>query len=208
MYGQRNGTAAPAPRVRVDGVPATALGALLASFEEAERRGCSRWQIGVSRQQLRKAGLAGEPLLDLLVAGLMERSGDQFALTPKGVRAVRAAPAGPGADVMAAAGDVDGGGVLPCYDADLRRLTLGGLLVKVLPDSAVNQEVVLLAFQEEGWPRVIDDPLPGVDGLDARQRLKDTVTRLNRSQREARVVFHRLGRGTRVRWEVPGRRAD
>jgi hypothetical protein len=186
---------------------ATALRALLAGFEEAERRGCSRWHLGVSRQQLRKAGLAGEPLLDLLVAGLMERSGDQFAMTPKGVRAFRASPIGPAPDGVAAAGPADDG-VLPCYDADLRRLTLGGLLVKVLPDSAVNQEAVLLAFQEEGWPQVIDDPLPGVNGLDPRQRLKDTLTRLNRSQREARVVFHRLTRGTRVRWEVPGRRAE
>jgi hypothetical protein len=187
---------------------AAALRALLAGFEEAERRGCSRWQFGVSRQQLRKAGLAGEPLLDLLVAGLMERSGDQFVLTPNGVRAARAAPAGHGEGVSVAVGHADGGGVLPCYDEELRRLTLGGLLVKVLPDSAVNQEVVLLSFQEEGWPRALDDPLPGVDGLDPRQRLKDTLTRLNRSQRVARVAFHRLGRGTRVRWEVPGRRAE
>jgi hypothetical protein len=137
----------------------------------------------------------------------MERSGDQFALTPKGVRAVRASPIGPEPEGVVVVGPADDG-VLPCYDAELRRLTLGGLLVKELTDSAVNQEVVLLAFQEEGWPAALDDPLPGVNGLDPRQRLKDTVTRLNRSQREARVVFHQLARGTRIRWEVPGRRAD
>jgi hypothetical protein len=185
---------------------AAALSPLLAGFDEGQRRGCSRRDFGASRQQLNEEGVADTRLVDLMVGGILERSRDLFMLTPAGAREVRRALAVAGADgVVEVVGPVpDQVPVLPHYDADLRRLTYGGLLVKELPDAAVNQEVVLLAFEEEGWPRAIDDPLPGVDGLDPRQRLKDTVTRLNHCQREVLMVFHRCGRSSRVWWEVAG----
>jgi hypothetical protein len=56
------------------------------------------------------------------------------------------------------------------------------LLVKAYRRPAPNQELVLAAFEEEGWPPQIDDPLPGSYELDTKQRLHDTIVRLNRNQ--------------------------
>ena len=59
------------------------------------------------------------------------------------------------------------------------------------------------AFEEEGWPEAIDDPLPGVSGIDPYERLHDAVGRLNRAQKEASIRFERDGTGKRVLWR-PG----
>jgi hypothetical protein len=59
---------------------------------------------------------------------------------------------------------------------------------------------ILKAFQEEGWPVRIDDPLPFQKGIDSKSRLRDTVKALNRSQQVLR--FHLDGTGEGVRWEL------
>lgn len=89
---------------------------------------------------------------------------------------------------------------VPAWDATARVLTWGGVVVKQFKVPAANQEKVLSAFQEEGWPASIYDPLPPVPGIDAKRRLHDTINRLNRNQRERRLRFYGNGNGQAIRW--------
>jgi hypothetical protein len=92
----------------------------------------------------------------------------------------------------------------PRWDADGRELWAGGRLVKRFTRPAPLLELLLAAFQELGWPRVLDDPLPGTDGMDPKERLHDAVKRLNACQRPLVVRFRGDGTGQRVRWEWAG----
>src|ERR1043165_5561654 len=93
-------------------------------------------------------------------------------------------------------------GTLPCWNAKLRELRVGGLLVKQFRVPAANQELILDAFQEEGWPSHLDDPLPPQTGMDPKRRLHETIDRLNRSQKHRLIRFHGDGTGRGVRWEL------
>jgi hypothetical protein len=89
----------------------------------------------------------------------------------------------------------------PHWDSLRRELTLDGQVVKRFRVPARNQETVLMAFEEEGWPAVVLDPLPPQDEQDGKQRLHDTIKSLNRS-RLARVIrFSGDGTGEGVLWE-------
>ena len=48
----------------------------------------------------------------------------------------------------------------------------------------------LAAFEEEGWPACLDDPLPGGDQVDAHKRLLNAVQRLNGDQVTHLLRFH------------------
>jgi hypothetical protein len=92
----------------------------------------------------------------------------------------------------------------PHWDALRRELTVGGQIVKRFRVPAPNQEAVLSAFEEEGWPAAILDPLPPQDEQDGKQRLHDTIKSLNRS-RLARVIrFSGDGTGEGAFWELSG----
>ena len=93
-------------------------------------------------------------------------------------------------------------GTLPCWDAKLRELRVGGVLVKQFRVPAANQELILDAFQEEGGPSHLDDPLPPQTGMDPKRRLHETIDRLNRSQKHRLIRFHGDGTGRGVRWEL------
>ncbi len=58
-----------------------------------------------------------------------------------------------------------------------------------------------MAFQEEGWPVRIDDPLPPVSESEPKQRLRETIRSLNRNQKERLVRFKGDGTGEGVLWE-------
>lgn len=90
----------------------------------------------------------------------------------------------------------------PHWDAGRRELSLGGRIVKQFIVPASNQEAILSAFQEEGWPDHIDDPLPGNHGIDPRIRLNDVIYRLNRSQSQHLIRFHTNGNGDGVYWDL------
>lgn len=90
----------------------------------------------------------------------------------------------------------------PRWDADDRTLYVGNLVVKEYRVRSPNQEAVLAAFQEEDWPHYIDDPLSPVPDQSPKQRLRDTVKRLNENQRSRLVRFRGDGTGERVRWEL------
>jgi hypothetical protein len=89
----------------------------------------------------------------------------------------------------------------PNWDRDRRELRLGGELVKVFKLPSPMQEAILAAFEEEGWPPRIDDPLPVHPELMPKRRLHDTVKSLNRNQKNSLIRFMGDGTGEGIRWE-------
>ena len=90
----------------------------------------------------------------------------------------------------------------PRWCPDRQELRFCERLVKVFRLPSPNQETVLAAFEEEGWPCRIDDPLPPVPDLDPKRRLHDTIKSLNRNQRSPLVRFLGDGTGQGVRWRA------
>jgi hypothetical protein len=91
--------------------------------------------------------------------------------------------------------------LLPKWDSERRELRLTGKLVKQFKWPAINQETILAAFQEEGWPRRIDDPLSPAPEIDPKRRLHDTIKCLNRNQKNLLLHFRGDGTGEGVYWE-------
>src|SRR5262249_38260365 len=89
----------------------------------------------------------------------------------------------------------------PSWDRDRRELRLAGALVKRVKAPAPNQEAILAAVEEEGWPPRIDDPISPQLGQDPKHRLHDTINALNRHQKSRLVGFLGDGSGQGVRWE-------
>jgi hypothetical protein len=89
---------------------------------------------------------------------------------------------------------------VPVWDRDRQELRLGEVVVKQFKVPAANQERVLAAFEEEGWPIRIDDPLPPVYDQDPKIRLHDTIVSLNRNQKRPLIRFYGDGTGQGVRW--------
>ena len=91
----------------------------------------------------------------------------------------------------------------PQYDAGSRELRWQGLVVKRLQRAGCNQQTVLEAFEQQGWPARIDDPLQPDRLTDTKTRLRETVRALNEKQGVgARIRFHSDDGG--VRWETVG----
>lgn len=90
---------------------------------------------------------------------------------------------------------------LPSWDAVRRELRWRGMIVKKLKQPSYNQEIILSAFQETGWPERVDDPLPPRLGLNPKQRLHDTIKRLNRNQITQLIHFRGDGTGRGILWE-------
>ncbi len=93
---------------------------------------------------------------------------------------------------------------LPRWDAEGRRLWLGGRLLKEFRQPARNQTALLSVFQEQGWAAHIDDPLRLAEGEgeeDAKRRLHDTVKNLNRGLPPGAIRFRGDGTGQGVGWE-------
>jgi hypothetical protein len=96
----------------------------------------------------------------------------------------------------------------PHWDLRTRTLFVGRRVVKQFRVPSRNQETVLNAFQEEGWPRRIDDPLPCRGGLNAKYRLHFTLARLNRCGTEPLIRFFGDGTGEGICWEFSDAAAD
>ena len=89
----------------------------------------------------------------------------------------------------------------PCWNRHDRELYFGDQLVKKFSVPAKNQELVLTAFEEEGWPQHIDSPLPPTkSGEVAAVRLRDTIKRLNQGHQAKYVTFHGNGSGSQIVW--------
>lgn len=95
----------------------------------------------------------------------------------------------------------------PTWDRDRQELRWGQVVVKQFKVPAPNQERILAAFEEEGWPVHLDDPLPPAAEQDPKRRLHDTINSLNRNQKRPLLRFVGDGSGEGLRWEaIPARR--
>jgi len=90
----------------------------------------------------------------------------------------------------------------PHWSADRRELWLADELVKRFTRPAPNLELILSGFQELDWPQQMDDPLPPLSAVDQKERLHDSIKRLNRCQLPAQIKFRGDGSGCGIRWEL------
>jgi hypothetical protein len=90
---------------------------------------------------------------------------------------------------------------VPRWDRDRQELRVGSIVVKRFKVPAANQETILAAFEEEGWPPRIDDPLSPHGDLPPKRRLQAAIKSLNRNQKRPLIRFLGDGSGQGVRWE-------
>lgn len=200
------------------------LALLLRARAYAEEFQTSLWEFGVEIEALRRLGLAEPDFRWLVRKGLVESArettptgrtrrsfvpepallftgGTYFVLTPAGsdfARQVTVPPQGAGAP---SCGPHRGPGVRPCWDRLRRELHVAHVVVKQFRQPAPAQELILLSFEELGWPSRIDDPLPPQQGMDPKQRLHQTVSNLNRHQKCPLLRFVGDGHGRGLGWE-------
>jgi hypothetical protein len=185
-----------APYTLWDLHPAQHAGLLLLreAYDQSAQLGYDHWQFAVELDELIRVGLTRTDVRVLVALGLVRHAAEKrhpaagrtfrrlgtlrlprrccFVLTENGLRHVSAScPEGPTRGGTAAR---------PFWDGALRQLCWHGEVVKRFRQPADNQERVLAAFQEDGWPSRIDDPLPPAAGSDAPGRLRATVKCLNR----------------------------
>jgi hypothetical protein len=94
--------------------------------------------------------------------------------------------------------------LVPKWDRDRQELSIGSIVIKRFKVPAANQEAILAAFEEEGWPARIDDPLPPHREQSPKRRLQETIKSLNRNQKRPFLRFLGDGSGQGVRWEYRG----
>ncbi len=208
-----------------------ALALLLQAHDYALELGQDSWDMAVELEILRSAKLSNSDLRWLLAKGYIdhavEATGAEDAarhfrrslllkfsaptcvvLTRSGVAVAREAltsdqsnvAGGPQVSICQLS-PADELTERPKWDEQRRQLRVGRALVKEFKLPSPNQETVLMAFEEEGWPPRIDDPLPPVAQLDPRRRLHDTIKALNRKQKHGLIRFRGDGSGEGIRWE-------
>lgn len=96
----------------------------------------------------------------------------------------------------------------PHWDAEYNELRLGDQVVKAYKLPSPNQETVLAAFEEDGWPPRIDDPLAPEPDIDPKRRLHDTIRSLNRNQKSKLLRFMGDGTGEGIRWSLVREEAE
>lgn len=145
----------------------------------------------------------------VFISGLTFSETSCFVLTSAGEKAACAAiPAGCGRAFAQQQDSVTAGVISqnerflrPHWDHERHELKVGSCVVKRFKSPALNQEIILMAFEEEKWPSRIDDPLPPVPELDPRRRLHDAIKCLNRHQVVHLLHFRGDGTGEGVIWE-------
>jgi hypothetical protein len=210
-----HGSSSPGP-VPVSGI---ALRLLLEAYACARDLGCDMWEFAVEGDTLRDHGLTNTQLRWLLRKGYIAQAvektladapqrsfrqtaspslhqGGCFVLTESGVGFAAVDHLASAANAIAKSQVT----TKPVWDADLRELRLGEALVKRFKQPAANQELILEAFQEEGWPSRIDDPLPPASEQNSKQRLHSTISNLNRCQETRLIHFEGGGDGKSVCW--------
>ena len=91
----------------------------------------------------------------------------------------------------------------PHWDRHRHELKVGPVVVKRFRKSAPNQERVLDAFEELGWPERVDDPLPVQGEVVPATRLHDTIKRLNCTLTGSLLHFVGDGTGRGIEWRIP-----
>jgi hypothetical protein len=202
---------------------------LLQAERYAQVAGRPNWDFAVELEQLRQAGMTNSDLRLLASLGLVEHATERTppekdarsfqpegqlvlssrtcaVLTEEGsctiAEVVAQLGGGKGKSSTGQGGEATNGGSIPRWDASRRVLSVRGGVVKHFRQPAANQETILAAFQEEGWPWRIDDPLPREHGQDPKRRLSTTITSLNRNQQRRVLAFSGDGHGQGVAWSM------
>jgi hypothetical protein len=90
----------------------------------------------------------------------------------------------------------------PVWNDKVGTLSVHGRSVLRLAKPAKNQRAILNAFERNGWPSWIANPIEPTYPKDENQRLGDAVYGLNRSLGpDAPLQFRRDGQGKGVFWE-------
>ena len=135
---------------------------------------------------------------------LSERS--CFVITPLGLQKLENWATTPAPGMNGSNGSHQAGSVIsmlqPVWDTEKRELRLGPHLVKRFKWPAINQEAILRVFQEENWPRRIDDPLTPDPDICPKRRLHDTIKCLNRRRINKYIKFRGDGTGQGVLLEI------
>jgi hypothetical protein len=201
---------------------------LLEAYDWAELAKADPWRLAVEVYRLREAGLSDTHLRWLMLGDLVEHAleltlpGDEqrtfrvlktlnfrkrscFILVPKGAdfaRPICAAEAIEKSTIKLADTAAEGGPAIPRvrWDSQLRQLMVGDRLVKRFQRPAPVQEAILAAFEEEGWPPRIDDPLFRVVGRDPKRHLRGAIESLNQNHHAPLIHFFGDGTGEGVCW--------
>jgi hypothetical protein len=202
---------------------------LLGAHRCADILARSPWDFASGLADLRKTGVADALLRVLIADGCLEHRvevpgtegrslrwaansdwgpGSLFVLTPRGVVLTQELTEAPEVPLVVPTLEEAGAPVIPApagtpvWERRLRELRYQGALVKRIRRSAPNQEAVLDALEEMGWPERMDDPLPQDKVMLPEDRLRETIKSLNRGQRPLRIHFLSEANGSGVRWEV------
>ena len=200
-------------------LPCAALTLLLQAFEYAHELDRSVWDFAVEIGELRKAGFTTSGLRWLVCKGFAEHAREIkppdgggrtfrrrgkltftqktcFVLTEAGLAFARQAlgkankRGRPAEDRKPPPIESElSSCLMPRWDRDRQELRLGETVVKRFKVPAANQEQILAAFEEEGWPVHIDDPLSPHPEQDPKRRLHATINALNRNQKCRLIRF-------------------
>lgn len=188
------------------------------SSELARRCHTNLWQCSVAIGQLYSLGATDRDLQQLVASGLTQHgrettgadstdertfaSADNgfgpkscFVLAPAGVEVMKDT----GIEKRRVNGLID---LRPIWNTCNNELRIAGQLVKRFKWRAPNQERLIMAFEEQGWPTRIADPLEKDEMVDPKRRLHDTIKCLNRRHVRDLMRFHGDGTGQGVEWRV------
>jgi hypothetical protein len=181
---------------------------LLEAFKNAAAAQRKPWDFAVKRAALRAAGLTPDDMRWLFARKLVQHAVEKtkpgskrrvfgrrgkillhvrscFVLTEEGEHVAR---------VLL--------GEIPFYDRDESEVWARGLLVKDFQKPAPDQDAILSSFEELGWQRRIDDPLPPKHGRqNSKLRLRDAIKRLNQRHKHNVIRFHGDRTGKGIRWK-------
>jgi hypothetical protein len=93
---------------------------------------------------------------------------------------------------------------VPFYDREEKVLYWRGKVIKTWGREPTVQEPIVVAFEEQDWQHIIDDPTPRDTEKDSKVRLYETVKSLNRKLKRGAIRFYTTHSGTAVRWARVG----
>jgi hypothetical protein len=221
MNGMHNAARVAPSDLLMSTVVQKVLQVLLEGYDYARDLGVSPWEFAVEVPALLTGGCTTNTLRWLSRRGYVEYAdlpassprrkglnrtatyrqhpaGPCFVLTDLGVDAARAAgtPRKPLAQPEGAVGPE-----LPVWDGSAGELRYLGQLVKRFRKATSNQRAVLEAFQGEGWPEQLADPLPNDPAVSRKCRLQDTIKNLNRDHHRQLLRFYTPEGGGGIAWK-------
>jgi hypothetical protein len=162
-----------------------------------QERGPGEDGPAISLEEMASAGVALAELGPLLERELLCRTGPDFLLTARSMALVsRMAAPGSGEANPAAVR------CCPCWARQPRQLLVSTVVVKVLLSTASTEMALLDAFEKEGWPRLLSNPLIGPRRVRTR-KLREGARNLSCCQRCRLLAFRVVG-GECLIWDYLG----